>query len=195
VAVVGWDILNYYLQGHNPVDTWRGIPVLSRQEYEAGGKFAAAALGKYAYNELGGPIVYRMANSYERLNDDAISRALRAAPLNVFGSFIKITDQGYREDIRDIQQQITRKKARESLVLSALAERLVREPEKEPVLTAEEREALAALGVDRLMEKTKEKASKINTTWFAQAIKSAQGPEEKAAVLLYIMNWEKRYGQ
>jgi hypothetical protein len=107
--------MQYFLMGTNPVDSWTGHQVLSRQEATAGGKYAAVPMAKHTWDQLGGRVIYEPA--WGRLETDrtAFEEFLHAQPGKILGTFLKISDQGITEQIYNEIDEIRKQRAVESL--------------------------------------------------------------------------------
>jgi hypothetical protein len=108
---VGGDLLEYYGYGNNPTDEWRGRPVLTDQEFEAGGAAAAKGLAKHSWRELGGTALYDPARNELIKTKTPVEEILRSFPGNILGTFLKISDQGIADRLRDVRQDVRQQKA------------------------------------------------------------------------------------
>jgi hypothetical protein len=108
---VGGDLLDYYGYGNNPTDEWRGRPVLTDLEFEAGGTAAASGLAKHSWRELGGTVLYDPARNELVKTKTPVEEILRSFPGNILGAFLKISDQGIADRLRDVRQEVRQEKA------------------------------------------------------------------------------------
>lgn len=108
---VGGDLLQYYAFGNNPTDEWRGRPVLTDQEFEAGGLPAAQGLGKHVWRELGGTALYDPARNELVRTKSVPEEILRSFPGNILGTFLKISEQGIADRLRDVSKEVRKEKA------------------------------------------------------------------------------------
>lgn len=108
---VGLDMLDYYGYGNNPTDEWRGRPVIREKAFEAGGAEAAKDLAKHAWRELGGTVVYDPARNELITTKGPIEEILRSFPGNILGTFLKISDRGIADRLRDVSQEVRKEKA------------------------------------------------------------------------------------
>lgn len=87
----------YYFQGKNPVDNYRGRPIISDKAYRVGGLAAAKELGKAAWREIGGATFYNPKYDNLERERSGVEEFLNSFGGNVIGSFIKMSDRGIQE--------------------------------------------------------------------------------------------------
>ena len=106
---------DYFALGKSPVDGWTGETILTEQEKEAGGLYAAKRLARHTWDQIGGPVVYEPA--WGRLETDRgpWEEFLSIMPGKVLGTFVKISDRGIAESIYEKIDQVRKQKAIESL--------------------------------------------------------------------------------
>lgn len=106
-----------YLGGSNPYDAFRGRQVLSDQTFKAGGTASAKAYAGWVFQQLGGGIFYRFY--YEPTAPEPQSRAEKIANLpvigNILGRFVRVSDYGRQERLKNVQKNVEREEARASI--------------------------------------------------------------------------------
>jgi hypothetical protein len=108
---VASDLFQYYGLGNNPTDEYRGQAVLTDQEMAAGGTVAAKQLAKHAWRTMGGTVLYDPARNQLIRSQSAPEQLLRSFPANILGTFLKITDQGVADRLRDVSGEVRQEKA------------------------------------------------------------------------------------
>lgn len=110
-------LTTYYLNSNNPVDDYRGTPILTSQEMKVGGKPAAARLLKHSWSGLGGNIIYRPAWDALETKRDEWEKFLTSFPGNLLGTFVKVSDRGITEEINAEFKALDKAKAEVSIDL------------------------------------------------------------------------------
>ena len=112
---VGMDLWSFYINGINPIDDWRGRPIIPMVAFEAGGKEAQAAMGKHVWRSLGLRLFYDPA--YDELVKETtpVEEILKTFPLSVLGTFLKISDAGKKEALSEVGQEVRSRRARNTL--------------------------------------------------------------------------------
>jgi len=108
---VSSDLFQYYVRGINPLDEYRGRSVLPDQVFRAGGAEAHKSMGKYAWRNLGGTVLYNPSGNQLVTDESTLEKALKIFPLNTLGTFLKISDQGILERLEDVRSEVTQKRA------------------------------------------------------------------------------------
>ncbi len=116
---VGSDLWQYYVNGTNPVDEFRGTNVLPQNVFEVGGAEAGGELFKYAWNNLGPGSYFRLAQG--ELDKEAASTLKKVVGKPPANSLFVLTNAGraerYREaaDLLDKEDKSRALKARRSI--------------------------------------------------------------------------------
>jgi hypothetical protein len=112
---VGMDLWSFHMNGMNPIDDWRGRPIIPRVAFEAGGKEAQWAMGKHVWRSLGLRLFYEPA--YDELVKETtpVEEILKTLPLSVLGTFLKISDAGKKETLSEVGQEVRSRRARKTL--------------------------------------------------------------------------------
>lgn len=92
----GKDLFQYYIQGVNPYDDYRGRTVIPYYTYQDGGWKANQALLGYEWKSLGGSVIYDPGGIFTYA-ETPFEKILRIPPFNVLGTFLKVTDYGHVE--------------------------------------------------------------------------------------------------
>lgn len=120
-----WDIAQYYAYGNNPTDSWRGLPVIRDKAFEAGGWEATKDLGKHVWRQLGGSVIYDPARNELVQVESRGEKALKTFPLNVLGTFAKVSDQGISEQLQAVTTKERQAEASRSLEVTRRIERSI----------------------------------------------------------------------
>jgi len=112
---IGADVFQYYVNGINPVDEFRGRTVIPETAFKAGGADANKAMGKHVWRNLGGSIVYEPTFNEFTPPKSVPEKVLKTFPLNTLGTFIKISDQGLSEKLMEVRGDIREKQAQRTL--------------------------------------------------------------------------------
>lgn len=84
-----WD----YARGRNPEDPFTGKPVVSRTEWEAGGRYRALPMALWSYNQTGLQDYFRLSE-YARAQSELQASLAFMPGIN---RYVKVSDYGYRE--------------------------------------------------------------------------------------------------
>jgi len=105
-----------YLSGRNPYSFFRQGNVMDKTTFAAGGKDAAWAMFAHTMNTLGAPILYRFS-TYEDLSPKGQLERAMGAPVisNLLGRFIKVSDQGVKETVGNMADEMIQASAQEAL--------------------------------------------------------------------------------
>ena len=112
---VGADVFQYYVNGINPVDEFRGRTVIPETAFKAGGAEASKAMGKHVWRNLGGSVLYEPTFNEFTPPKTVSERLLRTFPLNIIGTFIKVSDQGLSEKMLEATGDIKEKQAQRTV--------------------------------------------------------------------------------
>lgn len=117
-----------FVSGQNPYDYFRGRNVLSDQEYRAGGAQASQKFAFWMFEELGGGIFVKpYSNSLTPPKDKTTTERILSMPVlsNIFNRFLKVSDYGQTELIRDVLNREKTSEAREQLARNEVVEKYV----------------------------------------------------------------------
>lgn len=131
---VGGDLLAYYIMGTNPVDEFSGRPILPEMTYKAGGYEANKRMIGYAWKNLGGSIIYNPSLNVTNDDEEFIEKAMKTPPLNVLGTYLKISDQGKYDEFYDEQEEKGKVQAQNSLKLRNIVVNSVRKLDHIPTI-------------------------------------------------------------
>jgi hypothetical protein len=115
---------NYYIDNQNTLDSFTGQPVLSDDAMAAGGIPAAKTLARYTWNELGGKPWKNMKSGIEP-ERDIYEEFLNTMPGSILGRFVKISDQGLREEIEASLREAKSDTARVRIARNAALAKLI----------------------------------------------------------------------
>jgi len=102
--------------GINPVDEYRGRSVISDTGFTAGGTQVAKEYGAFAWNNLGGSVLYRMPTRAEVITDESeLQQILRMPGFNILGTFLRISHNGETSKIYDIKDTVRKDAAKRQI--------------------------------------------------------------------------------
>jgi hypothetical protein len=105
-----------YASGQNPYDFFRGNYAIPDQVFKAGGERSHEAFMKWLANKSGSTLVYRFkTNDLDRIKTDLERVVGYPFASNIVGRFVKVSDRGIKEEIRDIKYDIQSNRAKEIL--------------------------------------------------------------------------------
>jgi hypothetical protein len=175
-----------YASGQNPYDHFRGRNAIPEQIFEAGGERKHKAFLKWMTQKAGAGIVYRFEyDDVDRVKTELEEVLGYPVASNIIGRFIKVSDQGIREDLRETKKDIKAENTRQLLDAKDALNKLVRgEPINEDELAAILNKADI---IDRnLMVALSRKYGNV----YMQEFITATSTEEKAAILAKIYERE-----
>ena len=120
---VGIDLYQYYIQGINPLDEYRGRQIIPNTEFQAGGAAASKEMLRHTWEELGGTIIYNPGGPAQYA-DTTFEKLLQYPPLNILGAFLKVSDYGHQEKEYEQERKAQKTKARERLIRRQMEEAL-----------------------------------------------------------------------
>jgi hypothetical protein len=106
-----------FIAGENPYDSFRGRNVLTDQQQQAGGTERLYPFMAWMFEQLGGGIFMKLYTQSPYPETPSLSEKVARFPLvgNVYGRFVRSSDYGQTEQLREITNQVKQDKARESL--------------------------------------------------------------------------------
>lgn len=106
-----------YLAGNNPYDFFRGRPILTDEQQLAGGTERLKPFMAYLFQQLGGGVFMKLYTNETVPRNPTLSEKVVDLPLisNIAGRFIKTSDYGETEKLREITNEVRSDKARESI--------------------------------------------------------------------------------
>lgn len=189
-----------FISGQNPYDFFRGRPVLTDDQMLAGGVEKVKPFLAYMFENMGGSLFAKLYYNETVPKDPSLSERLVNLPIasNVAGRFIKVSNYGDTEQLREITNEIRSENAREQIKNRRVIFDYVQRAEDKPYgeVQAIKKEMIRAMfggelpktKEDRLKARTFEKrfdTLKIRGTADANvdALVTAQSNEEKVALL------------
>lgn len=109
------ELYRYFVKDINPQDDYRGRNILTPTVYQARGKEATKEMIKHTWKSLGGSIIYDPGGPLEYAESD-FEKMLQYPPLNLFGTFLKVSDYGHKEKEMWEEKEEQRHKARDRLL-------------------------------------------------------------------------------
>lgn len=124
-----------FLSGENPYDFFRGRPALSETTHKAGGLPATKAFLGWQFQQLGGGIFYRFYHEPSAKREEGAVEKFFNAPVigNVLGRFVRVSDFGEVEQLRNIEDKVEKEKAKESLKDKALINKYIDQAREENI--------------------------------------------------------------
>jgi len=105
-----------YASGQNPYDFFRGNYAIPEQVFKAGGKRSHESFLKWLANKSGSTLVHRFkTNDLDRIKTDLERVVGYPFASNIVGRFVKVSDRGIKEEIRNIKYDIQSNRAKELL--------------------------------------------------------------------------------
>jgi GGDEF domain-containing protein len=105
-----------YFSGKNPYDWFRGRTVIPEKEFTAGGMRSHKAFLKHMARQSGAGIIYKFPyDDIERIRTDAEKILDAPVASNLIGRFIKVSNVGERQKLRDISQEVRKVEANRQL--------------------------------------------------------------------------------
>ena len=116
-AITGLMQTSQYVSGQNPYDFFRGRTVLSDEQMLAGGSEKLKPFLSYMFDNLGGSVFMKLYKNEVVPKDPSPSERVLALPAvsNLYSRFIRVSNYGETEKIREITNEVRSDKARESL--------------------------------------------------------------------------------
>lgn len=182
-----------YLSGKNPYDWFRGQTVIPERTFEAGGWRSHKEFLKFMANQAGAGIIYKFStDEVDKVKTE--SEKVLGLPIlsNIIGRFIKISDIGQRQELKDVAQEARRSALNRQLDVKDRIIESINEKNGKPSVADVRR-----LYIDLIKEKAIEPgtsfmefrnrynryASKAKNSPKIDAIVNAATDDEKAALL------------
>lgn len=180
---VGADVFQYYVNGINPVDEFRGRTVIPETVFRAGGLESSKAMAKHVWRNLGGSIVYEPTFNEFTPPKTVSERVLRTFPLNTIGTFIKVSDQGLSEKLMEATSEIREKQSQRTLEvrrrISASIERGDNAPAVMRLYREMKREGLVKDSFSAFKRRYEQYKGHTSTDPVTRAMSYARNSEEK----------------
>lgn len=106
-----------FLAGENPYDFFRNRPVLTTEQMQAGGKYKTKPFLAYMFDNLGGGVFTKLYSNDTVPKNPSLGEKAVGLPVvsNIAGRFIKFSNYGETEKLREITGEIKTTKARENI--------------------------------------------------------------------------------
>lgn len=116
VATAGFNLMQF-VAGENPYDFFRQRPVLTDDQQEAGGMERVKPFLTYMFQQLGGNVFVKLYTNETVPKNPSLSEKIASLPVvgNIAGRFIKASNYGEVEKVREISDEVRSEKARENL--------------------------------------------------------------------------------
>lgn len=110
--------IGQYMAGNNPYDSFRGQPVLSDQQMQAGGTEKLKPFLGYIFEQLGGGVFAKLYSNQTTVpKTPTLSEKIVQLPVlsNIVGRFLKSSNYGETEQLRKITNEVKSVNAKESI--------------------------------------------------------------------------------
>jgi hypothetical protein len=117
VVELGAFTLPTFLAGNNPYDFFRGRQVLTDDQQTAGGMERLKPFLSYMFQQMGGSVFMKLYNNETVPKDPSLSEKIVNLPVasNIAGRFIKVSNYGEVEKVREVSNEVRSEKAREGI--------------------------------------------------------------------------------
>ena len=118
-----------FLAGQNPYDFFRGRNVISDTTFKAGGLPATKSFLGWQFQQAGGGIFYRFYHEPTAPKEQSATEKVFNLPVfgNIAGRFLRVSDYGKIEKLRNIEKRVESEQARETLLERDLINKYVKE--------------------------------------------------------------------
>ena len=122
-----------FLAGQNPYDFFRNRNVLSEQEFKAGGTDAAKPFAGWLFQQLGGGVFVKFYTGEQTPKEKSTAEKIVGLPIisNIVGRFVRVSDVGVRETLREEIKPIEKEQAKRQLQETRLVNDYVARFQKE----------------------------------------------------------------
>lgn len=126
-----------YMSGKNPYDSFRGRNVLSDTLFQAGGMEAHKAFLGWQFQQLGGGIFYKFYHEGTPPEERSIAEKIFNLPVlgNVVGRFVRVSDYGQLEALREIENAVKTEEAKASIEKRQLVNTYTKQAQEDGQLT------------------------------------------------------------
>lgn len=126
-----------YMSGKNPYDSFRGRNVLSDTLFQAGGMEAHKAFLGWQFQQLGGGIFYKFYHEGTPPEERSIAEKIFNLPVlgNVVGRFVRVSDYGQLEALREIENAVKAEEAKASIEKRQLVNTYTKQAQEDGQLT------------------------------------------------------------
>jgi len=116
VATAGFNLMQF-LGGANPYDFFRQQPLLTDEQQLAGGMERVKPFASYMFQQLGGGIFMKLYTNETVPKNPSLSEKIASFPLigNVAGRFLKASNYGEVEKVREVTNEVRSQKASENI--------------------------------------------------------------------------------
>jgi hypothetical protein len=123
-----------FLAGNNPYDFFRGQPVLTTEQMQAGGMEKLKPFLSYMFQQLGGGVFAKLYTNETVPQNPTLSEKIVNLPVvsNIAGRFIKSSDYGETERIKEVTGEVRSEKARENIANRATVYKYVEQAQNKP---------------------------------------------------------------
>lgn len=106
-----------FLAGNNPHDFFRNRPVLTTEQMQAGGMEKTKPFLFYLFQQMGGGVVMKLYTNEQVPSNPSLSEKISSLPVvgNIAGRFIKASDYGEVERIKEVSDEVRSARARENI--------------------------------------------------------------------------------
>jgi hypothetical protein len=167
-----------YASGLNPYDSFRGRYAIPEQTFQAGGERSHKAFLKWLANKSGSTIIYRFKyDDIDRITTELEDALAYPFASNIVGRFLKVSDQGIKEEIKELKFDVRKSRVREVLDVKDALTKWVNGEE-----LSEKEKSLIEKNPDLIGRNLMVQMSKRYGYIFIEEFATATSTEEKGAV-------------
>jgi hypothetical protein len=175
-----------YLGGRNPYDFFKGHEIVPETEFKAGGWTSHKEMLKWISNAAGLGIIHRFRTENTSEAETELEKFLdKPVVSNVLGRWLKVSDYGTTEILREVEEAEQSRRANETLVLRDIADKQARGE----ALTYEE-EVTAKANEDYLRRRAKTAEARMTGNPYLERLAMASTVAERDAIQLKIREIE-----
>jgi len=176
-----------YMSGRNPYDAYRGRPKIDETVFRAQNAETLKAVAGNMWNDLGGTLIYRFKGDSDIAVKTELEQVLGMPIIDdIVGRFIKVSDRGNTEYLRELANDEEKTRARTVLRLRDIARKQARGQK----LSAEEAE-FAASEPGYMQSRMPKERARVAGDAYMSALLAAPSKEARHKMQLAIMEREK----
>lgn len=172
----------FYGSGGNPYDNFRNRPVIGEDEMLTG-QGDDAQLWAHVWNNLGGGLVYRFNEPTLYAEETALESGLNKPFVqSTLGRFLKVTNQGWKEQIRDTSAPVEKQRAQDRMRVEEILREMYKAGRDEPTEKQWQWIEAEPYRIEHLKSKWR-RTERMRDDFEYQLLNLAPSKDSKAAVL------------
>lgn len=180
-----------YMAGQNPYDSFYHRNAVEETAFQAGGWPSRVEFGKWLWNRSGGTLLYQFRSEDVEPAKTELEEVLALPGMaDTVGRFLKVSDRGLREELREAKEEVRTARAQKLLRLRAALGAMM-----SGGTVTEEQAALLADEPEWLQRNLLNFAGKRNGDALTRELLNANSNAEKAAVLNRWDALQRRLGR